>query len=187
MGVWGLLCCWRHWPARAQAQGVELATLELHRQEGDLSLEFDAPITLPRTVEDALQRGVPMYFVVEATLFRYRWYWRDERVARVQRSWRVSYQPLTGELAGRLGGLDQSYATLAEALAVMSRSPRLADGRAAQIEAGQRYYVEFSYRLDTTQLPSPMQIGLGAGRLGRSASTRTAARRRTRPSRSARR
>jgi hypothetical protein len=30
----------------------------------------------------------------------------------------------------------------------------------AQIDPDARHYVEFSFRLDTSQLPSPMQIGL---------------------------
>jgi hypothetical protein len=63
-----------------------------------------------------------MYFVAEATLLRNRWYWRDERVARVSRSWRLAYQPLTGTWRVGLGGLNQNHATLAEALAVVSRS-----------------------------------------------------------------
>ena len=30
-----------------------------------------------------------------------------------------------------------------------------------QIEEGSRHYLEFSFRLDTSQLPRPMQIGIG--------------------------
>jgi hypothetical protein len=36
---------------------------------------------------------------------------------------------------------------------------RIADG--SRIEADERYYIEFSWSLDTTQLPRPMQIGIG--------------------------
>ena len=34
--------------------------------------------------------------------------------------------------------------------------------RLAQLDPGSSYYVEFTFRLDNTQLPSPMQISLGA-------------------------
>ena len=30
-----------------------------------------------------------------------------------------------------------------------------------QVEPGSSHYVEFAYRLDTTLLPRPMQIGIG--------------------------
>jgi hypothetical protein len=145
----------------AQAQGVELATLQTARAEGALNLEFAARINLPRAVEDALQRGVPIYFVAEAQLLRNRWYWRDERVARVVRSWRVAYQPLTGFWRVGLGGLNQTHTTLAEALnaASSSASWKLVD--LSQLDADRSYYLEFSYRLDTSQLPGPMQFGLG--------------------------
>ena len=148
-------------PGRAAAQGVELAMLQAARSDAALNLEFAARVTLPKAVEDALQRGVPIYFVAEATLWRYRWYWRDERVARVSRQWRLAHQPLTGTWRVGLGGLNQSHATLDDALAAASRSAgwKLAD--LAQLDADDRHYVEFSYRLDTSQLPGPMQINLG--------------------------
>ena len=31
----------------------------------------------------------------------------------------------------------------------------------SQLDADSSHYLEFSYRLDTSQLPSPLQIGLG--------------------------
>jgi hypothetical protein len=145
----------------ARAQGVELATLKTSRGDGGLNLEFVARVTLPKAVEDALRNGVPIYFVAEAQLLRGRWYWRDDRVSRLSRSWRVAYQPLTGAWRVGLGGLNQSYASLADALNAASSSSgwRLAD--LGQIDNDKAYTVEFSYRLDTTQLPGPMQLGLG--------------------------
>ena len=147
----------------ARAQGVELLTLQTSKFDGTLNLDFVARVTLPKAVEDALQRGVPVYFVAEAQMFRNRWYWRDERVARVSRSWRLAYRPLTSDWRVSLGGLNQTYATMAEALTAVSRSGgwKLLD--LAQLDTDKSFYVEFSYRLDTSQLPGPMQFGLGGG------------------------
>ena len=149
------------WSTGARGQGVELAALDASEAEGALSLDFAVRVTLPKAVEDALQRGVPLYFAAEAQLFRNRWYWRDERVARVARSWRVAYQPLTNTWRVGLGGLHQTHDTLAEALGAASRSAgwKLVD--LSRIDPDSSYYIEFSYRLDTTQLPGPMQFGLG--------------------------
>ena len=157
-----LLACWL-WALAlaAAAQGVELASLSARRAEGALELEFSARVTLPKAVEDALWRGVPLYFVAEATLLRSRWYWRDERVARVTRSWRVAYQPLTGTWRVGLGGLNQSYGTLTEALAAASSSAGWKLAELSTLGTDKGYYVEFDYRLDTSQLPGPMQFGLG--------------------------
>jgi hypothetical protein len=146
----------------ARAQGVEFTTLELARVDGALTLEYSARLTLSRAVEDALQRGVPVYFSAHAVVLRNRWYWRDERVARITRNWRLSYQPLTSSWRVSLGGLSQSFPTLAEALTPMSRVSgwRLVDSE--KLEPGERYYVEFTFQLDNSQLPRPMQLDLGS-------------------------
>ena len=140
---------------------VELAQLQAVRSDGALTLDFAVRVTLPGAVEDALQRGVPVYFVAQAELKRNRWYWRDERVARVSRSWRIAYQPLTDTWRVGLGALHQTLPTLSEAMAAVTRSAGWKLAELSQLDPDDRYYVEFRYRLDTAQLPSPMQIGLG--------------------------
>ena len=148
--------------ATAHGQGIELTTLQLGRDDGMLTLEYNARIKLSHALEDALQRGVPMYFIAEATLFRKRWYWRDERITRIGRSWRVSYQPLTASWRLSLGGLAQSFPTLAEAMAPLSRVSGWQLAELERLETGERYYVDFIWRLDNSQLPQPMQIDLGS-------------------------
>jgi len=59
-----------------------------------------------------------------------------------------------------VGGLSQSYTSRADALASISRSSRWKIAEAGQIEEGAHHYVEFQYRLDTAELPRPMQIGI---------------------------
>jgi hypothetical protein len=154
--AWGLALA----PA-ARSQGVEPTSLQVLRDDAGLLLDFSARLQLSRSIEDALQRGVPMYFSAQASVYRSRWYWRDERVARVGRNWRLSYQPLTATWRVGLGALSQSYPSLAEALAVVASVGRWKLAEPGVLEPDERYYVEFSWRLDTTQLPRPMQIGLG--------------------------
>jgi hypothetical protein len=139
---------------------LELQELAVERQDG-VSVSFNVRLRLPGAVEDALQRGIPLYFVAEATLYRSRWYWRDERVARARRNWRLTYQPLTASWRVSQGGLHQSYDSQGEALAAISRATRWKLTEPGQVAPDERHYVEFSYRLDTAQLPRPMQIGVG--------------------------
>ncbi|MFO1338977.1 MAG: DUF4390 domain-containing protein [Burkholderiaceae bacterium] len=157
-----LLLCWLALAGPVRAQGIDLTTFELARADGALLLDFVAKPALSKAVEDAMQRGVPVYFVAQATLYRSRWYWRDERVARVTRSWRLSYQPLTNTWRLGFGTLSQSYPSAEEALNMAARASRWRVADAELIEPGQKYYVEFSYRLDNNQLPRPMQLDLAA-------------------------
>lgn len=155
-----MLGLWLAAPA-ARALGVEVLDLQARRDEVALSLDYQLRVNLPPVVEDAVRRGVPIYFTAQATLWRSRWYWRDERVARATREWRLSFQPLTSTWRVNQGGLGQSFPSLAEALAATSRGSgwRIAEAREAEPDG--RHYVDFSWRLDTSQLPRPMQIGLG--------------------------
>ena len=146
---------------RAQAQGVELPSIVAKRQDGGVVLDFAANLTLTKAVEDGLRHGVPVYFVAEASVKRPRWYWRDERVSRVTRSWRLSYQPLTSAWRVSLGAFSQSYPSLEEALTTVTRIAhwRIAD---AGVDANDRYYVDFQFFLDSSQLPPPMRLDINA-------------------------
>lgn len=162
--VWVLAC-----GLSAQAQTpppVEVVSLAATRNAEVVSLDYQLRVTLPPAVEEAARRGVPLYFVASASLWQPRWYWRDKRIARERREWRLSFQPLTSTWRVSQGGLGQSHATLTEAMAMFTRSTgwRIAD--AAQAEADGKHYVEFEWVLDTSQLPRPLQIGVtgvGAG------------------------
>jgi hypothetical protein len=144
----------------ARAEPITLDGFDLVRSEEGLTLSFSARFELSRAVDDALQKGVPLFFVAQAEVFRNRWYWRDKEVASVTRTWRLAYQPLTRKYRVTFGGLNQNFDSLPDALASVRRVTgwKIADAR--EIDDG-GHYVEFRYRLDTTLLPRPMQIGIG--------------------------
>jgi len=104
---------------------------------------------------------VPLFFVAEAEVFRSRWYWRDQRVAHAVRVWKIVYQPLTSTYRVTFGGLSQNYLSRDEAFAAISRGSRWKVAESGQIDDGSHHYLEFNYRLDTSLLPRPMQIGIG--------------------------
>ena len=145
----------------ARAAEPQLTTFELVSNEEGLLLTYAINGELSRSVDDALGKGVPLFFVAEAELFRDRWYWRDRRVADAVRVWRIAFQPLTSTYRVTFGGLSQNYNTRYEAFAAISRASRWKIAEPGQLEDGSRHYIEFSYRLDTSQLPRPLQIGIG--------------------------
>lgn len=144
----------------ASAEPVTLDSFELSRSDDGLVLSFAAHFELTKPIEEALQKGVPLFFVARAEVFRDRWYWRDREVNSVTRTWRLAYQPLTRKYRVTYGGLSQHYDSLTDALVAVSRSVNWKLADAGQIDDG-KHYVEFSYQLDTTQMPRPMQIGIG--------------------------
>jgi hypothetical protein len=147
-------------PNAVAAEQVELTGLDLSRDEDGVYLNYAVDLQLSRSVEDALIKAVPLYFVAEAQIYRDRWYWRDRRVADAVRVWRIVYQPLTSSYRITFGALSQTYATQGEALAAISRAARWKIAEPGQIDEGSHHYVEFSFKLDTSLLPRPMQIGV---------------------------
>jgi hypothetical protein len=143
-----------------QPAAAEVISLSATRGAERIEVDYQLRVTLPPSVEEAARRGVPLYFTASATLWKPRWYWRDDRISRVRREWRLTYQPLTSTWRVSQGGLGQSHDTLGDALAVMTRASawRLADAGAAEPDG--RHYVEFEWALDTSQLPRPLQIGV---------------------------
>lgn len=150
------------WLAPAPTQAADpsaLSAFEVTQDDEGVSLSYSLNFELSRSVEDALNKGVPLYFLAEAEVYRERWYWRDKRVAHATRLWRIAFQPLTSSYRVTFGGLNMTYNSQSEALAAMRRTVRWKVAETGQIEPG-KHYVEFSFRLDTTLLPRPMQIGI---------------------------
>jgi len=152
----------------AQAQGAEITQLRLERSDDGVLLSASVQFELPSVVDDALQKGIPMFFVADAVLLRDRWYWYDKQVVGVSRHMRLSYQPLTrrwrvqvsGQPIGNTGlALGQTFDTQDEALAALQRISRWKIAEPGELDNEARYSVEFRYRLDVSQLPRPFQIG----------------------------
>jgi hypothetical protein len=155
----------------AYAQNAtEITQYQVERLEDEIVVSAQVAFELPSAVEEALLKGVPLYFVNEAEILRERWYWYDKKISTVERHLRLAYQPLTRRWrlnvtagAGRdvsLGlALNQSFDTLAQVFSAIKRVSRWKIADASEIDPGQKYKIEFRFRLDLNQLPRPFQIG----------------------------
>jgi hypothetical protein len=145
---------------------IEVRAAELRPAADGDGLDLDATFDfdLPWTLEDAVSRGVPLYFVVDFELFRSRWYWFDERRVAASLTYRLSYSPLTREYRLARGTLALPFATLGEALATLRRVSSWTVVERGVLTPGPGYWAQVRMRLDTTQLPRPFQIGALTGR-----------------------
>ena len=158
----------------ADTPAAEVTLLKLEHSPEGILLAANLKVELPAAVEDALLKGVPMFFVAQADVVRHRWYWSDKKVASAQRHMRLAYQPLTRRwrlnvasgviTANSLGlALNLSFDSLPEAMAAVQRISAWKIADAAQVEPDAIYKVEFQFGLDLTQLPRPFQIGAFGG------------------------
>ena len=168
-----LLVCLALWLPRAQANTptTEVTQLKLERGDDGVYLTATVQFNLPPLVEDVLDKGIALYFVAEAEIYRERWYWMDTRVAQVARHMRLAYQPLTRRWrlnvspvpitnAGFGASVAQNFDSLDDALDAVKRIGRLRLGDVSEIGDDPVQSVVFRFRLDTSQLPRPFQIGV---------------------------
>ena len=142
----------------ASAQGIEVRKPTIMIEDNAFVLDAQFDIQLTPTLEEALNKGVPLYFSLDFELIRPRWYWFNDRVVGLHQQYRLSYNALTRQYRLGVGNLYQNYATLGEALEVMSRLRRRQEVEPGALRKDASYIAAMRLRLDTSQLPKPFQI-----------------------------
>ena len=147
----------------ASGQGIDVRRPVFTIAEDHVLLQAQFDIALTPTLEEVLNKGVPLYFLLEFELIRPRWYWLNERVLHLQQEYRLAYNALTRQYRLGVGNLHQNFPTLAEALEVMSRVRRRIDTEPG-IQRRDTYNAALRFRLETSQLPKPFQLNAIIGR-----------------------
>ena len=154
--------------------GATINMIQVERADGAIYLNAQLKFELPSAVEDVLTKGIPLIFVADAEVRRDRWYWYDKKLVVATRQMRLAYQPLTrrwrlnisnsfggnGPGGGLGGGLPQYFDTLAEAMSRVQRINRWRIVDLTDLDPDTLHTLELSFKLDVSQLPRPLQIGL---------------------------
>jgi hypothetical protein len=147
-------------PAIALAAEIEVVNPQLQPADDGYALSADFKFELNPRLEEAVTKGVVLHFVADFELSKPRWYWLDEKLATRSQTYRLSYHALTRQYRLSTGGLHQSFATLSEAVQVLSRLRNwvVVERGEKGIRSGETYDAALRLRLDVTQLPRPFQI-----------------------------
>ncbi len=153
--------------ALATTEGIHVKSAELSLNGGEYYLEANFEVGLTPTLEDALNKGLPLHFVFEFELIHPRWYtaylW-NKSVAALSQRHRLSYNALTRQYRLSFGSLHQNFDKLNDALALLGRvRPRFVVDADA-LDEGKVYEAVIRLRLDVSQLPKPFQINALASR-----------------------
>ncbi|MEQ1669111.1 MAG: DUF4390 domain-containing protein [Sulfuriferula sp.] len=145
--------------AMAASEGILIKSAELRMVDDVYYLHAQMLVTPNPTLEEALRKGVSLYFMTEFELKRPRWYWLNEDVAHYTRVSRLSYNALLRQYvvsgvnihARSTDKLDDALIALGEvnAVPIVTRN---------ELNQHETYQARLSMRLDTTQLPKPLQI-----------------------------
>jgi uncharacterized protein DUF4390 len=149
-------------PALAEGISVKSATVEAIEDGWQLDAEFDIQFN-PR-LEEAVNRGVPLYFVVEFELARPRWYWFDEKPVQFSQTYKISYTPLLRQYRLAVGNVYQNFTRFEEVTRVLARLRGVHIADRGTFKKDVTYQAGIRMRLDTAQLPKPFQLNAIASR-----------------------
>ena len=144
--------------AAAQAGSIEPTRAALTPSEDGYALSAEFSLDLGNRLEDAVARGVPLYFNLEFVLERPRKYWVNEHIITRSLTYRLSYSSLTRQYRLTTGSLHQNFGSLQEALRVVGRIAALPVLEKDAIKVGETYEAAVRLALDRSQLPKPFQV-----------------------------
>jgi hypothetical protein len=137
---------------------IPLNDAQLRVEEETVVFSADYELSLTPVIGEAVERGVPLYFIFEWKVSYPRWYWFDRTVLMGNTSYRLSYLPLAQQYRLSTGLFSQDVASIKEAERLIGRIvSRSLFGR-NELEEGQRYSFSARLRLDIERMPKPFQI-----------------------------
>lgn len=142
----------------AQAGSIEPKHAALTPGEDGYTLSAEFAIDLGNRLEDAVARGVPLYFNLEFILERSRKYWVNEHIATHSLTYKLAYSSLMRQYRLSTGHLHQNFGSLAEAMRVVGRIAALPVVDKNLIQPGESYEAAVRLSLDRSQLPKPFQV-----------------------------
>lgn len=151
-------------PAAAYAEGISVTSASIEPAEDGWNLEAAFDVQFSQRLEEAVNRGVPLYFVVDFELSRPRWFWFDEKPVQLTQTYRISYTPLLRQYRLTVGTVYQNFTRFEEVTRVLSRLRGWHVADRGALKKDQVYQAAVRMRLDTAQLPKPFQLNAIASR-----------------------
>ena len=144
--------------AAAQAGGIWIKSVNVAAVEQGYEISVDSEIALNATLEQALEKGIVLYFVTKFSLVDSRWYWLNDEVARGKLRVGLRYYALTRQYHLNHPSFSQSFNTLKEALQALSQLRDYPLTVKSELKQDIEYIASLRIWLDLTRMPKPFQV-----------------------------
>jgi hypothetical protein len=137
---------------------IQIKSAELQPQEEHYSLNAEVEINFDNEIEEAINKGVPLNFLVEFQIASPRKYWFDDEIVTISQNVTLSYHALAKQYLVNRGTHQKSFETLSEAKQALAE---LSDWKVVEkslIEKNEVYNAALLIRLDQTKLPKAIQV-----------------------------
>lgn len=160
----GLIVAFLSFASIASADGINVRSAAVEPQDDGWQMHADFDIQFSPRLEEAVNRGVPLYFIVEFELARPRWYWLDEKPVQLSQTYKITYTPLLRQYRLTVGNVYQNFTRFEEVARVLSRVRGWYVADRGSLKKDVTYQAAVRMRLDTAQLPKPFQVNAIASR-----------------------
>jgi hypothetical protein len=142
----------------AANSNIHIKSAELLQGDENFWLTANFDINLNPVIEDALNKGVPLTFLIEFQLSSPRKYWFDDEIITQTQYFSLSYHALSRQYLVNRNGRQQSFASLQQAKDEISEiKPWLVLDKKL-LKKGDAYLAAIKVRLDQSKLPKPIQV-----------------------------
>ena len=146
-------------PSVVHADGnIQIKSVSLAAVGDGYDISVDSEIVLNSTLEQALEKGIVLYFVNKFTLLEQRWYWLDKEVARTKPRVGLTYHALTRQYRLNYRTYSRNFYSLKEALRVLGRLRDHPITINSELKPDVEYKAELRVWLDLTRMPKPFQV-----------------------------
>lgn len=142
--------------ATASSLHIKMAELTLVEETYHLNADFD--VDFSDEVQEALNKGVPLNFLVEFQIVSPRRYWFDDEIVTVSSRVTLSYHALSRQYLLNRNNHQLSFATLQEAKEEFSHLHNWQVVEKSLLKKGEIYQAALRIRLDQSKLPKPLQV-----------------------------
>jgi hypothetical protein len=144
--------------AWAAASSLNIKTAELVAADEAYVLNADFDLNLSGAVEEAVNKGVPLNFLIEFQITSPRRYWFDDEIVTATSIVAISYHALSRQYLINRDNHQQSFASLQEAKAEFSHLREWQVVEKNLLKKGENYQAALRVRLDQSKLPKPLQV-----------------------------
>lgn len=142
--------------ATASSLHIKMAELTLVEETYHLNADFD--VDFSDEVQEALNKGVPLNFLVEFQIVSPRHYWFDDEIVTVSSRVTLSYHALSRQYLLNRNNHQLSFSTLQEAKEEFSHLHDWQVVEKSLLKKGEIYQAALRIRLDQSKLPKPLQV-----------------------------
>lgn len=140
------------------ASSLQIKSAELSPQEEFYTLDANVEVKFDKEIEEAINKGVPLSFLVEFQIVSPRQYWFDDEIVTQTQNVNISYHALSRQYLVTRGDHQLSFDSLGEATKELGNFKDWRVVEKSLIEKGESYKAALLIRLDKTKLPKAIQV-----------------------------